>query len=476
MADSEPFEDEAPAPRPSAEAGAEGPTYDLASLTGPVRDEALPLTGPESWDPLLRMVGDARYVLLGEASHGTADFHQRRAEITRRLIEEKGFSFVAVEGDWPDCAAVHRAVTAAPGEPEDPARVLERFDRWPAWMWANTETAAFTRRLRAHNAATRRSPHTGLPVGFFGLDVYSLWESLHAVLDHLGEHAPDRLVPALEAYRCFQPYARDPESRAAASRFVPADCAREVLELLRGLPDRAGTAPGGGADEFAARQNAEVVAGAERYYRALVGGGPEAWNVRETHMADTLDRLMEHHGPSARAVVWAHNTHVGDARATDTAAVGMVSLGRLVRERHEAEGVVLVGFGSYDGTVLAADRWGGPPREMRMPPAREGSVEHLLHEALPDADSLFLFPPGHRSGRPLTHSGEPQPDWVQETRGQRAIGVVYEPEREQWGNYTPTVPGERYDAYVHLDRTRALTPLATAPPLPGEEETWPSGQ
>ncbi|HEY5832856.1 erythromycin esterase family protein [Streptomyces sp.] len=434
-----------------------------------VRDGAVPLAGPDSFDPLLERVGEARYVLLGEASHGTAEFYRWRATLTRRLIEERGFSFVAVEGDWPDCLAVHRSVTGAPGAPEDPADALAQFRRWPTWMWANTEVRDFARRLREHNSGL---PPDTRPVGFFGLDVYSLWESLHAILDHLREHAPEHVEAALEAYRCFEPYAEDPQTYAQATRLVPSGREPEVLALLQRIRGRTEQpAADGGTAEFTARQNAEVLADAERYYRAMVCGGPESWNIRDEHMADTLDRLIDHYGPQAKAVVWAHNTHVSDARATDLADAGLLNLGQLVRERHAAEGVVLVGFGSYEGTVTAAERWGARPRVTRVPAARGGSTESLLHRALPDTSALFVFPPGPHYGRPVRRGQ----DWLAEDRDHRAIGVVYRPERERWGNYVTTVLGAGYDAFLYFDRTRALTPLQPGGGEPGEEETWPTG-
>lgn len=434
-----------------------------------IRVAALSLTGPESLDPLLARIGHARFVLLGEASHGTAEYYRWRSALTRRLIEEKGFSFVAVEGDWPDCHAVHGAVTAAPGAPPDPLAALEEFRRWPTWMWANTEVLRFARWLRRHNDALpplRR-------VGFFGLDVYSLWESLHAVLDYLSEHAPDDVEPARQACLCFEPYARDPQTYAMATRLIPADCEPEVLELLVELRRRAERAArsDGSMAEFAVRQNAEVLAGAERYYRAMVHGGSESWNIRDVHMADTLDRLVEHYGQDARAVVWEHNTHVGDARATDMADAGMVNVGQLTRERHAAEGVVLVGFGSYAGTVTASDRWRGRVRTMRVPSARAGSLEDLLHRALPDTSALFVFPAEDRYRIPVRRRG----DWRYDSLDHRAIGVVYRPEQERWGNYVPTVLAARYDAFCFLDRTTALTPLDAAPADTTEEETWPTG-
>ncbi|WP_207957543.1 erythromycin esterase family protein [Streptomyces sp. YIM 98790] len=437
-----------------------------------LRDEAMPLTGPASLDPLLDRIGEARYVAIGEASHGTAEFYRWRADLTRRLIEEKGFSLVAVEGDWPDCETVHHSVTAAPDAPEDPARALAAFARWPRWMWANTEVVRFTRWLRAHNLALP----AGRRVGFFGLDVYSLWESLHAVLEHLRAHDPERVQPALAAFRCFEPYAEDPQSYAVATGLVPEGCEPEVVSLLAGLRERAvrQRAADGRPADFAAWQNAEAVAGAERYYRAMVRGGPASWNIRDHHMADTLDRLTEHFGPRSKPVIWEHNTHIGDARATDMAAAGMVNVGQLLRERHADEGVVLVGLGSYEGTVIAADEWGRPPREMTVPPARSGSLEDLMHRALPGGAGLFVWEDtGEQTGAGAGAAGA---GWRRTVRDHRAIGVVYRPGAERWGNYVPTVPGLRYDALLHLDRTHALEPLHRDDRRAGEAETWPTGQ
>ncbi|MEU4685534.1 erythromycin esterase family protein [Streptomyces xinghaiensis] len=437
-----------------------------------VRADALPLTGPASLDPMLERIGGARFVAIGEASHGTSGFYRWRAELTRRLIAERGFSFVAVEGDWPDCAALHHCVTGAPGAPADPAEVLLSFDRWPRWMWANTDVLGFARWLRTHNLG--RPP--GRRAGFFGLDVYSLWDSLHAVLGHLRRHDPGSVRHARAAERCFEPYGGDPQAYARATRLVPGGCEQEVVSLLALMRNRAagtaaGTADGdGGFADFAARQNAEVLAGAERYYREMVRGGPEAWNVRDRHMADTLDRLAAYHGPDSRAVVWEHNTHVGDARATDMARAGMVNVGQLLRERHAADGVVLAGFGSYEGTVIAAGSWGDTPRVMRVPPAREGSVEYLLHRALPEPAALFLLGDGAPPGG---EDGAGAGGWQRRPLDHRAIGVVHDP--GGGGVYVPTVLAGRYDAFLHLDHTEALTPLHPDGPGRGEEETYPTG-
>ncbi|GAA0798305.1 erythromycin esterase family protein [Spirilliplanes yamanashiensis] len=404
---------------------------------------AAPLTGPDDLDVLLDRARDARVVLLGEASHGTHEFYAWRAAITRRLVEELGFSFVAVEGDWPDCARVDRAVRPGGG---DPREALREFIRWPTWMWANEEVADFCRWLRAHNAAA------AAPVGFHGLDVYSLWDSLREILVHLREHDPDQVPAALAAYRCFEPYGEDPQEYAWATRLVPQTCEDEVVTLLARLR-------GTGLTPW---QNAEVVAGAERYYRAMVRGRPESWNVRDRHMDDTLDRLLTHYGPGAKAVVWAHNTHVGDSAATDMARHGEVNLGRLARERWGPGAVLLVGFGSHAGAVVAGSGWGEPMRVMPVPPARPGSLEDVLHAAAPP-QALYVFP---RTGRPALLTDE---------LGHRAIGVVYRPERDAHANYVPTVLGERYDAFLWFDRSRAVRPLHTHGVDALAPETYPSG-
>ncbi|MFC3518890.1 erythromycin esterase family protein [Streptomonospora nanhaiensis] len=471
-----------------------------------IRDAFTPLEDTRSLDPLLERVGGARFVLLGESSHGTSEFYRWRAAITARLVREKGFSLIAVEGDWPDCLDVHRHLTDDPRTPEDPADALAGFARWPRWMWANREVADLLAVLRGHNAG--RPPADR--VGFFGLDVYSLWESLRAILDYLRAHHPDQVDAALEAYRCFEPYTGDERAYARSTALVPPGCAEEVASLLAGTRRRAaaddtgaGISGGGGLTRLAAVQNAEVVANAEGYYRAMVGGGPQAWNIRDRHMAATLDRLIEHGGPGAKVVVWAHNTHIGDARATDMAAAGMVNLGQLVRERHAADGVVAVGFGTHSGTVVAGRRWGGDPEVMEVPPARAGSLEDRLHRALPSGASLAVFPEkavgesrgevagdaaaegrGDAAGQGAGKAAGAAPGeaaawgsgWLGETLDHRAIGVVYHPEREARGNYVPTVAGQRYDAFVHVDRTTALHPLhGTEPPAPREPETYPSG-
>nr|WP_197008413.1 erythromycin esterase family protein [Longispora fulva] len=375
-------------------------------------------------------VGGARVVMLGAASHGTHDHHHWRAEITRRLVAEHGFSFVAVEGDWPDCDRVDASVR---GNGQDPRAVLGAFERWPTWMWANEEVLDFCEWLRWWNGEHR--------VGFHGLDVYSLWESLRAIVDHLGRHDPTAVPAALAALRTPEGY---------AGRVVPDACEPEVVSLLAYLRRHAVEhAAERGRTEFAAWQNADIVPGAERYYRTLLAG-ERSWELRETHMADTLDRLLDHYGPGSRAVVWAHNSHVGDSLATDA---DLVSLGRLARRRHGADAVVLVGFGSHRGEVLAAPSWGAVAQVMTVPPARAGSVEDLLHRAAPER-ALFVFPQVD------------QPRWLTDVHDHRRIGVICDPGAP---DYVAGRLGEWYDAFCWFNHT---TPVHT---LTRELERHPSG-
>lgn len=391
-------------------------------------------------DDLVERIGEARVVMIGEASHGTSEYYIWRARLTRRLIEERGFSFVGVEGDWPDCYRVNRFVKGYLDAPSHAREALIGFDRWPTWMWANWEVVAFATWLRQHNAA-----HGG-NVGFYGLDVYSLWESLDAVLKHLEEYHPESVPAAHDALTCLNPFDREPQNYALSVRYLDESCEQEVLNVLNTLRSRPPQFPDDPESHFNAEMNALAAIGAERYYRAMVRNDNDSWNLRDTHMADTLDRLLELHGPHAKGIVWEHNTHVGDARATDMADSDMVNIGSLARERHGRENCFLVGFSGYAGTVIAGDSWGAPMEAMSVPEAREGSWERLLHEA--DGYDQLVFTADLRD----------VPEF-RLRRGHRAIGVVYHPDRERWGNYVPTDLTERYDALIHFEQTSALHPL-----------------
>lgn len=405
-------------------------------------------------DALINEAGNKTIVMLGEASHGTHEFYTWRTAISKRLIEEHGFNFIAVEGDWPDCYKINRFVKGYKDAGDSINTVLQVFDRWPTWMWANWETAALAEWLREHNQ------HISIEkkVGFYGLDVYSLWDSMEAMVTYLDKEDPGASLSVKAAIRCFEPFRESEQSYSYSLK--EHNCRDKVLSLLKEIRMKARFLDGDREAGFNTEQNALIAVNAEKYYSSLIGFDNESWNIRDRHMMETLERLMKFHGPSAKGIVWEHNTHIGDARATDMKSAGMVNVGELGRKRYGIENVYLVGFGTYEGTVIAGDAWGAPMEEMEVPPAGKGSIEEALH-ARGDHNRYILFE-------------EETSDLFQMQLGHRAIGVVYHPQREKHGNYVPTVMSERYDAFVFFDTTQALHPLkvSTGNQMP---ETYPFG-
>jgi erythromycin esterase len=408
-------------------------------------------------DPLLDQIGEAKYVLLGEASHGTHEYYTWRTAISKRLIQEKGFSFIAVEGDWPDCYRINRFVKGYEHAGSKASDVLKEFRRWPTWMWANWEIAALAEWMREYN----QSKPLQNKVGFYGLDVYSLWESMEAMVDYLRKEDPKAALMAIDALRCFEPY-EEGQDYARAMLQLSSSCAEEVIRLLKEVRKRSHTYNHDREASLNAEMNAQVIANAEKYYRSMVSFRDDSWNLRDSHMVETLNSLMHFHGKSAKAIVWEHNTHVGDARFTDMRTEGMHNVGQLVREQHpDGKDVYIVGFSSYSGTVIAGRMWGGRMEKMVVPPAISGSIEEILHKDSAE-DKLILFETDHlkeKFGRFLGH---------------RAIGVVYHPERER-GNYVPTLLPSRYDALMYIDETEALHPLHLKPAGDQIPDTYPFG-
>ena len=405
-----------------------------------------------SFDALIDRIGDAGCVLLGESTHGTTEFYAARAHITQRLIEERGFQAVAVEAVWPDA---YRAGCWAHGAGEDPDAdaALGDLTRFPRWMWRNHEVREFLEWLREHNAGAG-----GHGVGFYGLDLYSLHASIDKVVHYLDRVDPAASARARERYGCFDHFGQDAAGYGRAAAFgAGPTCETEVVEQLVELQHRAAehTPPASGgrasADaHFFAEQNARLVRDAERPHRAMFRPGPEAWNLRDRHMAETLAALRTHLGADGRPaglVVWAHNSHVGDARATELAELGQLTLGQLVREAYGPDDTVLVGLSTYSGTVTAASEWGGPATVHRVGPAADDATEALLHAKGGDG-LLFVIGADARATAALAR-----------TRLQRAIGAVYRPQTERISHYVFADVTRQFDALVHLDATTALEPL-----------------
>lgn len=429
------------------------------SVVDIVRPHLIPLQSPADLDTLIDRIGNSKIVMLGEASHGTHEYYTWRAIISQRLIREKGFSFIAVEGDWPDCYKLNRYVKNYSGAGDSAFDVLHEFNRWPTWMWANWEVVAFAEWLYNHN----KSIPVNLKTGFYGLDVYSLWESMEAILRYLRRVDPEALEIAEKAFQCFEPY-QDEEGTgyAYASLLVPEPCTHEVVSLLAEMQRKAPRYNTDHENVFSAEQNALIAFNAERYYRAMLHGGSQTWNIRDTHMMETLGRLMRFHGKNARGIVWAHNTHIGDARATDMSRQGMQNIGELARKSYGSDNISLVGFGSHRGSVVAAGRWGEEFQSMNVPPAATGSWEDILNRT------------GIQNGYLMMSDVEDEKFHEMEI-GHRAIGVVYHPGSEKFGNYVPSVLPSRYDAFIYLEQTKALHALHVVPAGNQIPETYPFG-
>jgi putative phosphoribosyl transferase len=431
-----------------------------ASAAAVLRAAAEPL--PPLADPDFAVLFDrfaqSRVVLLGEASHGTSEFYRARAAITRRLIEHHGFTIVAVEADWPDAAAIDRYVRQSPHQPMGSTP----FTRFPTWMWRNKDVDDFVGFLRGHNAA--RAP--GDRVGFYGLDLYNMTASISAVLAYLDRVDPKAAAIARSRYACLSPWSREPAAYGRASLTEGyALCEQPVIRILLDLLQKELRYAGhDGARFFDAAQNARLVADAERYYRVMYYGSHESWNLRDRHMFDTLRNILDHAGPGKKAVVWAHNSHIGDARFTDMGAErGELNIGQLCREAYGHE-ATLIGFGTHAGTVAAASEWDAPMEIKTVRPSRADSYEALCHEAGYERFLLDLRAGQHGDLR----------NALAQPRLERYIGVIYRPETERWSHYSHATLPDQYDAFVWFDETHAVTPLPTQVTA-GEDETYPFG-
>jgi erythromycin esterase-like protein len=418
--------------------------------------DALPL--------LLDLIGDSRLVLIGEATHGTDEFYAVRAELTKALIRSKQFNLVSAEADWPDAYRVTRWVRHM-SEETDAAAALGDFVRFPRWMWRNTVVVDWVEWLRSYNA--RRMPSDR--IGFYGLDLYSLHTSIEAVLKYLQKVDPQAALRARHRYTCFEDFGSDPQSYGYAanlglSRSCEEDVVAQLVELRNTAAEYARRDGYAAEDEyFFAEQNARLVRNAEMYYRAMFAGQVESWNLRDTHMMETLDALMTwttRRSGYSRAIVWAHNSHLGDARATQMGTWGELNLGQLARERH-GDRVFIVGFTTHAGTVTAAREWDQPAERRRVMPSMAGSYERLFHDT--DLERFVLPTSAAR-------------DALAEARLERAIGVIYKPDTERASHYFRARIADQFDAVIHIDTTSALTPLERCSRENADlPETYPTG-
>jgi erythromycin esterase-like protein len=426
---------------------------EIRALAADIEHAATALRANETtdYDTLLRSIGNARFVLIGEASHGTHEFYRERAEITKRLIAEYGFSAVAVEADFPDAYRINSYVCAKSND-QSAIESLSEFKRFPAWMWRNADVLDFVGWLRAYNDDL---PDDSQKAGFYGLDLYSLHTSMEAVLSYLQKVDPQGAIRARERYSCFDHFGEVSQSYGYATAFgIAESCENEVVDQLTELNRRATELANRdgrvAADEFfIAEQNARLVKNAEQYYRTMYRSDVSSWNLRDRHMVETLTSLEQHlsgNGKPAKIVVWEHNSHLGDARATEMSRRGEWNVGQLVREKYGQE-AYLIGFTTYNGTVTAAGNWGDPAARRRVRNALDGSVESLFHRV--DYDRFYLTFGNNES----LHSNLRRPML------ERAIGVIYRPETERQSHYFQARLSDQFDAVIHIDESRAVEPL-----------------
>ncbi|MFO8045645.1 MAG: protein-L-isoaspartate(D-aspartate) O-methyltransferase [Halomonas sp.] len=408
-------------------------------------------------ESLLARIGNSRLVLLGEASHGTAEFYEMRARITRELIEKKGFHFVAVEADWPDAAQIDHFVRETRAEPTQELT----FSRFPTWMWANRQVLEFVQWLRKHN---RQAGTADQAIGFYGLDLYSLYSSINAIVGYLEQVDKEAAAVARQRYGCLTPWEKDPLTygRVALTK-KQLGCEQDVVAMLNMLMQkRLEYSARDGRRFLDAVSNAHLVKNAERYYRSMYEGSVKSWNLRDQHMFDTLERLLDFHGPDSKAIVWAHNSHLGNAEATEMSARGEINVGSLCR-RHFGDSAYLMGFGTHQGTVAAASDWGAPMEVKSIVPSLPDSYERLCHDA--GLNAFFL---------PLRHGSKELVKQLQQPRLERAIGVIYRPATEMASHYFTASLPRQFDEYIWFDETRAVDALGPEAGS-GMPETFPFG-
>ena len=430
-------------------------------LAGLIRNSAEPLPDidDDRFAAFFDRFGDARVVLLGEASHGTSEFYRARAQISKRLIAHHGFTIVAVEADWPDAATIDRYVRHRPQREGE----QKAFERFPTWMWRNREVDSFIRWLRRHN----NGRDYGEMAGFYGLDLYNMSMAMRAVIDFLDERDPELGRLASRRYGCLDPWAENPAAYGRHTLMEGyARCEVGVVEMLKDLLQKQVDCFAEECDEWLdARSNSRLVKNAEAYYRVMYHGSAASWNLRDTHMFETLLHLLDAKGPNSKAIVWAHNSHIGNAAFTEMGQVrDELNIGQLTKERFGSE-ARLIGFGTHSGTVAAADDWDEPMKIKVVRPSLEDSYERASHDSRLPRFLLDLRP--EEIGRDLR-------DALMEPRLERFIGVIYRPDTERWSHYSQCILPRQYDGWVWFDETQAVTPLP-GEQRPGEEDSYPFG-
>ncbi|MCZ2257886.1 erythromycin esterase family protein [Sporosarcina sp. G11-34] len=415
------------------------------TLEEAVEKYALPFESNDDLTPLIDAIGDAKIVLLGEASHGTSEFYTVRAKLSKMLIEQKGFTAIAVEGDWPTCRHVNRYIKGHEDETMTARDVLKAFNRWPTWMWANEEIADLVDWLKSYNSLLGPTQK----IGFYGIDLYSLWESMEEILYYLtrADSLGVDLELAKKVLTCFEPFNRLPEHYAIATAHHSQTCAIEVGRLFSSIGANEHLYPTDFEQSLNLKMNALVTKNAEAYYRTSVQTDEISWNIRDGHMVEAINEVRKFYGEDTKIIVWEHNTHIGDARATAMKDEGMLNVGQLLREQNKKEDVFAVGFGTHNGTVVAANEWGVPFEKLEVPSAKKDSWEDVLHKT-GTFNKLLIF-------------NEENREHFTKSIDHRAIGVVYNPQFEAHQNYIPSIIGDRYDAFIFINETTALQPLDT---------------
>nr|WP_245698305.1 erythromycin esterase family protein [Sporosarcina ureilytica] len=413
-----------------------------AFLTKMIQQNAISFDQELPLQQIVDAIGDAQFVLLGESTHGTSEYYTARAQLSKKLIEEKGFTIIAVEGDWPATFEVNSHIKGYPST-EKSKRIVDVFNRWPTWMWANEEVSTFVDWLKVHNAQKEAIAQ----VGFYGFDLYSLPESIEELSQRLRDIIPNEsdLIEAQQALSCFDPFEPLPDHYALSTYHFNQNCEAETESLQSIIQKYADFYPTEEEQRLNIKMNTLIIKNAEHYYRTSLQNDSQSWNIRDEHMAETVGELINYFGTDSKVIVWAHNTHIGDARATAMKNEGMLNIGQIFREKYGKENVYAVGFGTYEGTVIAGKAWGEPFQTMQVPPAKQHSWEHHLHSA-GAYNQLLLFNKNNRQ-------------YFSEMIDHRAIGVVYQPEYEMYGNYVPSKISERYDGFIYYDKTTALHPI-----------------